>query len=83
MAYTVCKIPIDIQLRIQGALEIGAFPFLDPKSFISVYFLFLKKKVVTCPLMGQLILLFWTSGDVSSEFQNQSGQPYSNLTYVM
>ena len=30
--------------------------------------------------MGPLILLFWTSGDVSSRFQSQSGQPYSHLT---
>ena len=26
--------------------------------------------------MGPLILLFWTSGDFSSGFQSQSGQPY-------
>ena len=26
--------------------------------------------------------LFWTSGDVSSGFQSQSGQPYSYLTKV-
>ena len=34
---------------------------------------------------GPLILLFWTSGDVCSGFQNQSGQPYSHLAeaYVM
>ena len=29
--------------------------------------------------MGPLISLFWTSGDVSSGFQSQSGQPYSHL----
>ena len=29
--------------------------------------------------MGPLIPLFWTSGDVSSGFQSQSGQPYSHL----
>ena len=29
--------------------------------------------------MGPLIPLFWTSGDVSSGFQNQSGQPYLHL----
>ena len=29
--------------------------------------------------MGPLIPLFWTSGDVSSEFQSQSQQPYSSL----
>ena len=28
--------------------------------------------------MGPLIPLFWTSGDVSSGFQSQSGQPYSS-----
>ena len=32
-----------------------------------------------------LITLFWTSGDVSSGFQSQSGQPYSCLVeaYVL
>ena len=29
--------------------------------------------------MGPLIPLFWTSGDVSSGFQSQNGQPYSSL----
>ena len=35
--------------------------------------------------MGPLILLFWTSGDVSSGFQSQSGQPYLRLAeaYVL
>ena len=35
--------------------------------------------------VGPLIWLFWTSGDVSSEFQSQSGQPYSHLAeaYVL
>ena len=35
--------------------------------------------------MGSLIPLFWTSGDVSSEFQSQSGQPYLHLVeaYMM
>ena len=32
--------------------------------------------------MGPLIPLFWTPGDVSSGFQSQSGQPYSNLAEV-
>ena len=32
--------------------------------------------------MGPLIPLFWTSGDVSSVFQNHSGQPYSYLAEV-
>ena len=30
----------------------------------------------TCPFLGPLISLFWTSGDVSSGFQSQNGQPY-------
>ena len=30
-------------------------------------------------IFGSLIPLFWTSGDISSGFQNQSGQPYSHL----
>ena len=29
--------------------------------------------------MGPLIALFWTSGDISSGFQIQSGQPYLYL----
>ena len=42
----------------------------------------------TCPFVGPLIPLFRTSGDVSSGFQRQSGQPYSRLVeayviYVM
>ena len=32
--------------------------------------------------MGSLILLLWTSGDVSSGFQNQNGQPHSRLAEV-
>ena len=27
--------------------------------------------------MGPMMHLFWTSGDISSGFQSQSGQPYS------
>ena len=35
--------------------------------------------------MGPLLSMFHTSGDVSSGFQSQSGQPYSHLTeaYVL
>ena len=32
-----------------------------------------------CFFMGPQISLIWTSGDVSSGFPNQSGQPYSHL----
>ena len=35
--------------------------------------------------VGPLMRLYWTSGDVSSGFQSQSGQPYSHLaeTYIL
>ena len=33
-------------------------------------------------LMGPLILMFQTSGDVSSGFQSQSEQPYLHLVEV-
>ena len=33
---------------------------------------FLKNGVDTCPFVGPLIPLFWTSGDVPSGFQSQS-----------
>ena len=34
---------------------------------------FLKFLLDTCPFVGPLIPLFWTSGDISSGFQNHSG----------
>ena len=39
----------------------------------------------TCPFVVPLIPLFWTSGDIYSGFQGQSGQPYLHLAevYVM
>ena len=45
---------------------------------------FFKILVDTCPFVGPLIPLFWTSG-VSSGFQSQNGQPYLHLAeaYVM
>ena len=45
----------------------------------SVFNVFLKCLVGICPFMGHLIPLFWNSGDVSSGFQSQSGQPYWHL----
>ena len=39
--------------------------------------LFFKKKLEDIsPFVGSLIALFWTSVDVSSGLQSQSGQPY-------
>ena len=43
---------------------------------------FFKFLLDTCPFLGPLIPLFRTSGDVSSGFQSQSGQPYSHLAEV-
>ena len=45
----------------------------------SLFYLFKNYLVDRCPFMGSLIPLFWTSGNVSSGFQSQSGQPYSHL----
>ena len=40
----------------------------------TVFFVFFNKFLLdTCPFVGPLIPLFWTSGDVSSGFQSQSG----------
>ena len=50
------------------------------------YIYFLKKILLDmCPFMGPLIPLFWTTGDLSSGFQLQSGQSYLRLAeaYVM
>ena len=43
-----------------------------------------EKQLVTNSVLlwGPLIPLFWTSDDISSRFQNQSGQPYSHLAEV-
>ena len=45
------------------------------------YSLFFKKNNLEdiSPFVGPLIPTFCTSSDVSSEFQSQSGQPYSHL----
>ena len=37
------------------------------------FFFFFKFLLDTCPFVGPLIPLFWTSGDISSGFQSQSG----------
>ena len=53
--------------------------------FLFFFCFFLKSLLNICPFFGPLILLFRTSGDISSGFQSQSGQPYSNFseTYVI
>ena len=45
-------------------------------SFLGSLFQFLADK---CPFVGLLIPLLWISGDVSSAFQSQSGQPYLHV----
>ena len=43
------------------------------------YLLFFFLSLDSCPFLGALIPLPRTSGDVSSGFQSQNGQPYSHL----
>ena len=43
-------------------------PLKNGADFFKIKFL-----LDTCPFVGPLIPLFWTSGDVSSGFQSQSG----------
>ena len=45
-------------------------------------FFFINFFVDTCLLMGQLIHLFWTSGDFCCRIQSHSGHPYSHLAEV-
>ena len=42
-------------------------------------FFFFNFLLDTCPFFGPLIPLFWTSGDVSSGFQSQSGSALFEL----
>ena len=51
----------------------------EKRKFSFVFFF--KFLLDTCPFLGPLIPLFQTSGDVSSGFQSQSGQPYSNFFF--
>ena len=60
-----------------------------PKYFLTSHYIYVffqnnfwRTRVL---FMGPMIPLFWTSGDVSSGFQSQNGQPYSHLAevYVM
>ena len=53
-------------------LFIGIFVFFIDLKFWKTWVLF----------VGLLIPLFWTSGDVYSGFQSQSGHPYSSLAEV-
>ena len=68
--------PISIMLR-KGTVILWAWSI---ESICCLYSL-----VDTCPFVGPLIPLFWTSGDASSGFQSQSGQFYSQLVeaYIM
>ena len=57
----------------------------SPWCWLDLLGFFFKLLLDTCPFLGPLIPLFQTSGDVSSGFQSQSGQPYSSLAeaYVL
>ena len=45
-------------------------------------YFFLKNLEDISLFVGSLIPLFWTSGDVLSRFESQSGQPYLCLAMV-
>ena len=49
------------------------------RNLVTTFFFFKKFWMDPCSFLGPLISLFRTSGDVSSGFQRQSGQPYSHL----
>ena len=51
----------------------GKYSFLFSVILYFRFFFFFKFLLDTCPFVGPLIPLFWTSGDVSSGFQSQSG----------
>ena len=59
-----------------------AFHSNEPPDEIKLFFKKNLEKKHKSFFVGPLILLFWTSGDVSSGFQNQSGQPYLHLVEV-
>ena len=79
---TPCTTDDTLSWYIATLLTISTCPF-----FLFQYFADgLKKKLAdTCTLTGPLILLFWTSGNIASGFQNQSEQTYSHVVaeYVM
>ena len=54
-------------------------------TYISVILIFFQFLEDISPFVGPLIPLFRTSGDISSGFQSQSGQPYFHLVeaYVL
>ena len=51
---------------------------------VTYFFSLFSKKILEdmSPFCGATDNQFWTSGDVSSGFQSQSGQPYSNFAEV-
>ena len=75
-----------IQLKIGTnciMTSIRLFPYLvQPTMNVTLEWLennFWKRflaDTLTCVILGPLVSLFWISGNISSEFQNQSGLPY-------
>ena len=66
-----------MRLNYENTKMIGGTQFSINAPIILFFKIFL---VDTCPFIGPLILLFRTSGNVSSGFQSQSAHPYSHLT---
>ena len=87
--FSLCKAQVKQTVAVYSRLSVGVFLFSFLKRFqnlipkLVMFFLFLKHFWRTWVLfVGPLIPLFWTSGDISSRFQSQSGQPYLHLAEV-
>ena len=64
---------IDLYIYVQYTGSIVELPTCTVRPAYSEFFFFLKFLEDTSPFSGAL---FWTSDDVSSGFQSQSGSPY-------
>ena len=69
---------LDNRLRLLLLLLIMNDTYDRSHRYVSIRFdnFFFKFLMDTCPFMGPLIPLFWTSGDVCLQFQSQGGTPH-------
>ena len=57
------------RLQFRGCEYTVSIPML----YINYFFKTFLSDILTCPILGPLVPLFWISGDVSFGFQSQSG----------
>ena len=73
----------NLTLHVEVRRMLFALKVINFSAFINLFCpiktSFFKFSVDMSPFLGPLMPLFRTSGDISSGFQNQSGQPYSHL----